>query len=220
MSQIRENLRRRLENLIAAARKRKPMREIITRSYANFQHVNNVAGDERYYVVGYSGGAIGTFTSNVGVALSMPLIMPFRARIDRIGVKVVSGAAGTARIGIYNTTSAVNLKPLDLVSDSGDIDTSTTGLKVATVNWVLESNTLYWATLNVSAGSVVMNGMPAAIAYPILGFDNTFSASAANAGGLGWVSTLAYGAYPLTLPAPVIVSPISGMPAVAYRLAV
>lgn len=196
------------------------MREIITRSYENFQHVNNVSNEERYYVVGYTGGAIGTFTSNVGVVLSMPLIMPFRARIDRIGVKVVTPGAGTARIGIYNTTSAVNLKPLDLAQDSGDIDVSVGGLKTATVDWILEANTLYWATLNVSIGSVSMNGIPAASAFPILGFDNTFTASAANAGGLGWVSTLAYGAYPLTLPSPTIVSPIAGMPAIAYRLAV
>lgn len=56
---------------------KKSMREIINTTYLNYQHVNNVSPDERYYVASYSGGALTTHYN--GAMLLIPLIMPFRA---------------------------------------------------------------------------------------------------------------------------------------------
>lgn len=193
------------------------MREIITRTLSNFQHVNNVSQEERYYVAGYSGGALASIAVLNGVSpILVPLIVPYRARLDRIGIRVNVAAGGNARIGIYNTTSAVNLTPLDLVMDSGNIDITTTGLKVAVVNQVLEANTLYWVAAHSSTVPTI-NVMPAAICYPILGFENTFNI--ANTAGIGWSCTMAFGPFPYTLPTPSIIS-TTFLPAIAYRLAV
>lgn len=190
------------------------MREIINQHYLNFQHVNNVSPDERYYVAGYSGGTLTVHTN--GALVLVPLLMPFRARIDRIGVRVRAGAAGTGRIGIYNTTSAINLRPAELVMDSGIIDLSTTGFKTAVVDQLLKAATLYWVGI-VTSDNPDLTGISAADLFPILGFDNTFDET--NAASTAWFATgLSAGdVLPFTV-VPVLVYPFT-VAAIAYRLA-
>lgn len=173
---------------------------------------------ERYYVAGHWTGNLGSISYSDNFIIAAPLIMPSRSRIDRIGIRVLGGAAGTARIGIYNATSGTNMMPWALLHDSGELDTSSTGFKIATVNWALEPDTLYWAALLMSANAVTVRAVPVTGNYPILGYDNTLEATVSP--GTGWSVAYPYGAMPLTFPTPVVFAGTSGPPAIAYRLAI
>jgi hypothetical protein len=173
---------------------------------------------ERYYVAGNIAGNLSTLSYANDFIIAAPLVMPKRSHIDRVGIRVLGGAAGTARIGIYNATSGTNMTPWALLYDSGNIDTSSNGFKTATVDWVLEQDTLYWAALLMSDNGVTIRSVPVASAYPILGYDNTLDASVSP--GTGWSATFLYAALPPTFPpSPGIYAGTGGLPAIGYRLA-
>ncbi len=75
---------------------------------------------------------------------AVPFMSGRGGTLDRIGIEVTTAVAGNIRIGIYDNTSDTYLYPNNLLVDSGDINTSTTGMKTAIINPTLNPNSLYW----------------------------------------------------------------------------
>lgn len=188
----------------------------ISRSYEDFRQYGT-SPVERYYVAGLIVGNLGSITYSNDIMIAAPLVVPYRSIIDRVGVRVLGGASGNARIGFYKATNTINLTPSILAAQSGEIDVSTTGFKIAQVNIVLDADTLYWATVLMSANSVAIRAVSPASAYPILGYDNTLDASVALS--TGWSGSAPYGPLPPTFPSASVHTSTSGLPAIAYRLA-
>ena len=70
---------------------------------------------------------------------------------DRIGTEIVTAAAsGLTRLGIYNCDT--DLQPTSLIVDSGDLDSSTTGVKSATISVTLQPGRYLLAMVNNSNG--------------------------------------------------------------------
>lgn len=185
------------------------------RWYPEFRHIDAPPND-RYYVAGHVSGNLSTITLSVDQLFAVPLVVPFRTRIDRIGINVLGAAAGNARIGIYSSVGLVNLKPLMLLLDSGELDVSGTGFKTATVSLVLQPDILMWACVHTNA-AISIRSVPVAGCYPIFGYDNALDASTSP--GTGWLATgVTYAALPPTFPTSTIVSAISGLPAIGYRI--
>ena len=81
-----------------------------------------------------------------------PLFIQESIIIDRVGVEVTAATSSTTwRIGIYNADS--NGVPTTVVLDAGTVDTSSTGLKVITVNQTLSAGVYYVGGVFQGAGS-------------------------------------------------------------------
>lgn len=63
-----------------------------------------------------------------------PIFVGHSFTANRIGINVVSGAAGAARLGVYAPRSDSDPDPGLLILDAGTIDTSTTGVKEITIS--------------------------------------------------------------------------------------
>jgi len=64
---------------------------------------------------------------------AMPFPVPRTLTIDRLGARVKTGASGKKiRFGIYNDDGSVN--PGSLLLDAGEVDASSAGMKVITID--------------------------------------------------------------------------------------
>ena len=121
--------------------------------------------------------------------------------IDRMAVSVSSNAATGLFVGLYSCTSETNIYPNALVVTSGDIYTSGTGSKIATVSQELSADTLYWAVflLKYESGSAPTASLRAHFPYAapqVLGSPSTLTTST-----IGLLSALAtYTELPATFP--------------------
>lgn len=193
------------------------MLKSVSRWYPDFRQYGS-SPYERYYVAGHVTGNLSTLSYANNFIGAAPLVVPYRSRIDRVGMRVTGSAAGEARIGVYSSSAnGVSIVPLNLITDSGPFSTSTTGFKTKQVDIVLEGDRLYWLALLMSANNVTISSVPVASTYPILGMDS--SLGAAPAPGVGWDASFTYAAFPQTFPTPVAHESASGLPAIAYRLA-
>ena len=117
-------------------------------------------------------------------------------KLTNISFSVTTGgsAGSVARIGVYNATSANDRRPGTLVVGSGEIDTTTTGHKVATVDVTLDPQKWYLlAILTGTAAPTLASSDPAA-AYT-MGFDPV------NNGPVTYYQvTQTYGALPANAP--------------------
>jgi hypothetical protein len=193
------------------------MIKMISRWYPDFRQYGT-SPVERYYVAGHYSGNLSSTAFSPDVLYAVPLVMPYRTRLDRVGIRVLGGAGGAARIGIYNAANNVNLAPSALVFDSGAIDTTATGFNIKQVSWTLEGDKLYWMTLVFNTGGMTIRSIPVAGTYPILGYDASLEAGSSSA-GMGWSGSSTFGAMPPTFPDPVVNPSNSGLPAIGYRLA-
>ena len=83
-----------------------------------------------------------------GAAFQVPRAMS----IDRLAIEVTTlQAASLMRLGLYN--SKANGEPGDLLVDGGTVDTSTTGVKEATVDVALAPG-LYWTVWEQDTASI------------------------------------------------------------------
>jgi hypothetical protein len=117
----------------------------ITRSLADedIPWLSPVAGDFLLTTSGAGGAAPGTLA---GVANQFDLF-PFSPRadvtLDRLAINCTGAVASAlAKIAIY--TSDANGRPDQRLTETGDLDCSATGTKLATVSLTLRRGTVYW----------------------------------------------------------------------------
>ena len=117
----------------------------ITRSLTDedIPWLSPVAGDFLLTTSGAGGAATGTLA---GVANQFDLF-PFSPRadaaVDRLGINCTGAiVSASAKIAVY--TSDANGRPDQRLTETGDLDCSTTGAKLATVSLTLRRGTVYW----------------------------------------------------------------------------
>lgn len=100
----------------------------------------------------------GGSTSSVSGAAGRMEIFPFVPRrdvtIDRLALNVVTGvASATAKFVVYSSDD--NGRPNELITETGDLDLSTTGTKEAVVNLTLHRGTVYWIGVRHSSTATI-----------------------------------------------------------------
>lgn len=144
----------------------------------DWNHFRNVGTSpfERWYVAAQTNvTSITTGTPTAGNMRAVPFMSGSGGTLDRLGIEVTTAVAGNMRIGIYGNTSDTYLYPASLLVDSGNLDTSTTGMKTAVINVTLNANSLYWfVILNDAAPSIRYLGNGCAM---LLGVGSTIGAT-------------------------------------------
>lgn len=150
-------------------------------------------GITAYY--GGSGDVVSsTGTPTVDQLHAVPLYSGPGGTIDRIGFNVTTGGAvgSVARCGLYEG-SLVTLAPTALVVDSGEFDTTATGLKEATINKILDPERLYFLAFLCGVAAPTCTTMTSG--WHIFGRNTSLNAQ------FGRVKTgFAYAALPTTFP--------------------
>jgi hypothetical protein len=96
-------------------------------------------------------------TTGVLTALRLylyPMTIPNPAEFTRIGFSITTGAAGSARLGVYEDRDDYSGPAAKLI-DSGVLDTSSTGLIEATIAWTPPRAGRYWMAVMTSVGITV-----------------------------------------------------------------
>lgn len=99
------------------------------------------------YAVGPLHRDCGTAVVGNGVQYFIPIRITHAVTVDRLGVEVVTTPGGTGsvvRLGIYRHDTATDL-PKDLLVDAGTVDTTSTGMKAATVSQLLTPGTWWFS---------------------------------------------------------------------------
>ncbi len=124
-------------------------------------------------------GTLGSTYVGGDLISALPYFTGRGGTLDRIACNVTSAGDGTSkiRLGIYGITSDTNLYPNALLVDSGELDSSTTGVKSATINLSLPKNSMVWLAVHAKVSTPQPNarGIPGDIMNP-LGYDNTLGA--------------------------------------------
>lgn len=174
------------------------------------------AGAEKWYWANQSDcAALAGAALTAAQLYAMPFIAPKRlSRIDRLGFNVTAlVAASNAKIGLYtNVGGPDNPYPGQLLFDSGDISTATTGAKTATLDLPLAPGALYWIVLHNSA-AISVQCLAVGGCSALLGTDNTLGTTPV----CGLQNAQVYAALPTTFPAGsnnIVAAPI---PALARR---
>jgi hypothetical protein len=107
--------------------------------------------DKYWFPWGYSSGN-NNQAATADRIVYQPFIVPVTTTFTRIGVAVNAGAAGNARLGIYNAADGV---PTSLVLDAGEINTATSGTKEITISQELSPG-MYFLAQTYSSGSPTM----------------------------------------------------------------
>lgn len=117
--------------------------------------------------------------------------------INRLGVEVVTlAASGVARLGIYKAISPRNIYPGNLVVDSGEISTATTGVKKITGLSARVYDGLHWLAIITGVAQCAIRSAFDQNVNQILGIDDD---DLAFYGSLHVVAQ-AYAALPATFP--------------------
>jgi len=116
----------------------------------------------------YSHGTTTTQIVTPNVTRAQPFIIGKGFIADRIQFEVtILVATSKCSVAIYDDNGS--LYPNNLVVTSGDIDTSTLGLKTTTISTALSDNTLYWLAYNCQK-AVTLKAIPQSSMPGILGF--------------------------------------------------
>ena len=91
--------------------------------------------------------AVGTYSFAGGYIRMHPFVPHSTLTIDRIACYVTATTGGKARLGIYRGDGADGYAG-SLVVDAGEVDTATTGDKIATCSATLQAGALYWFAAN------------------------------------------------------------------------
>ena len=120
---------------------------------------------EVWYLPGQAqSAALSTVSAAAGTISTHPFLSGKGGRVDRLAIEVTTaaGAGGVIRFGIYTTDGTQNLYPRTLVVDSGEFSTTTTGIKSATIDIVLEQNKVYHLVINAGTSAPSVRAFVAA----------------------------------------------------------
>jgi len=179
--------------------------------YALGQTLNGAAGlnvGDMWYPAGTMSAidTLGTVATAAGTLVAVPFLtgnQPVNQLfLNGLGCNVTTlGSGSNVRIGVYTSLAGTTttMYPGALVADSGDLDSTATGFKSATLSpaVALTPNTLYWVAINTKATAPTLSQLTAKQLIPIFGW------SAANppVPRLGWTVAFAYAAMPASYPA-------------------
>ena len=116
-------------------------------------------------------GALGTGVAAAHVLAAVPICIGAHKTLDRIGFEVVSSAAESVRVGLYDDEDG---GPENLLAESSSISVASTGVKLTTIS-VDVAPGWYWlafvtngstATYRVARSAVYANVMPATATPP------------------------------------------------------
>jgi len=142
----------------------------------------------------YSGGAVdfdsGTTTVTANRMYGIPFIVSTAATFTRIGIRVSTGAAGDARLGIYNCSNGA---PSTLVLDCGTVSTSSIAEVEVTISQALSPGVYFLAAVfSATPGVRSVSSYDGGMLVSLLG--NTDSSAGTPSYGLYTAHT--YGALP------------------------
>jgi hypothetical protein len=174
------------------------VKPITGRDWSYFRQVGT-SPVERLWSPNVSGAAsLSQSTFTTGVYRATPFLTGRGGTIDRVGVRVTTGAASTNfRICLYDSTSDTNLYPNNLILDVGSLSSVSTGWINATVSQALKPGKLYWFAFENDSASPQFRSISGVGSVPILGYDNPPTTDA----GTGWTVAHTFGACPSTFPA-------------------
>lgn len=130
------------------------------------------------------------------ILYAVPIYIPRRMTIDRLGVNINPGEAGKSiRIGIYRGDGVLGVAGTRLL-DSGEISIAASGVKLASINITLQQGE-HWCALITNCSAVTCNVITTAIMASRLGT----SITDLNVVYAGVSGAQAYGALPNPCPA-------------------
>lgn len=144
-----------------------------------------------YY--GAEGYAVGSTPAAAMVANTLygtPFVCRYPTTFTRIGIDVTTGAAGLARLGIYQVTGGL---PAALVLDAGTVDTTSIATVEATISQFLPMGVYVLAAIFNATPTVRVNNGNGALLIPHTG------GSTPTGGSIAALSrSVAFGALPAT----------------------
>lgn len=149
------------------------------------------ATNRYYYGLGYV-PASGSSVQAANRLYFKPFVVTEETTFTRVGFEVTTGAAGNARIGIYNFVNGI---PTSLITDFGTVDTGTTGNKEVTISETLSPGIYAIATVFNATPDVRELTKTNSITDWYVGLTNTTDTT--TAGGYG---SHTYGGLPSTFP--------------------
>lgn len=172
-------------------------------------------GFESWFTIPLSNTAMTTGALTANRLYAFPFVVGRTATLDRIAINVTTAASGSkARCGIYDTND--NGYPYNLVVDSGELDSGTTGIKSTTISQSLPGGHLYWLVVVSSGTPTLRCAAAASVLTPlILGT----SSSLGTTHYLGLYVSYTYAALPSTFPSSPTMITGTPIPLVFYRIA-
>jgi hypothetical protein len=171
-----------------------------SRDFNYFKQVGSTL--ESYYAAGeLNAGNAGTMTTTAERLYAVPLHVPRGGTLDSIGIGVATLGNGNVRLGVYESISETDIRPGNLLVDTGSVAVTSTGLKSASVNVVLTTGQLYhlaFATDN-NATQAVVDTFANLEGWAAYGYESTDPGSSYS-GGRYVMVTHATGALPVTFP--------------------
>lgn len=176
----------------------KPSKVYMSRD-VNAYKQSTTGGIEMWYLAtaGSNGNALTTGAPSANVLRAFPFIAPSRpSTLDRLGINVTTGLAGSGIIGIYKNTSDTIIYPSGLIAETSMFSTSSTALVKQTVSIALEAGKLYWGTY-INNAAATLRGLQVGGMTSFLGYDDTLGTLV----NLGYSVNLAFPAsMPTTFP--------------------
>jgi hypothetical protein len=155
-----------------------------------------------------------TGNPSIDTLRALPFVAPQdNPVLDKVGIQVTTLLAGSARVGVYDTRTAIDIYPNTLVFDSGILDTGTAGVKTATTVQSLIPGNVYWMvhTCNSAATLQCLN---LANVSSFLGTNGNLNVLHC---GISVARTFA--ALPTTFPAAGVAITAVPIPVIGYRFA-
>lgn len=159
--------------------------------------------------------APGTSAFVANTLRAWPWVVKAPVLLSQVRLEITAVAAGLARCGLYAPNAAGYPEGLITVSDAGEIDTSTTGVKLLSYssNIVLPPGLFYLSALSnggASSRSVAVGAISAVLGQnPAGGASSIYTA---------WTIARTYGALPATFPAGATRLANVGAPAAMFRV--
>lgn len=153
---------------------------------------------ECWYTNDFTNGAPTTVSGALATLRAFPLYLESPRTIDRLAFRVstAGGAGSVGRIAIYEATSVSNLYPNNLVAESTEFTTDSTGVKSFTLSQALNPKTLYWVVMTFNVAAPTIGAVQPYATEDFLGFSSTLLTK-----NQGLSVAYAYGAFPATFPA-------------------
>lgn len=148
------------------------------KNYTYFKKIATSTYDRWHTQSVQNATAPGVITFNTGVIKLMPLVLPKRTSLDRIGCEVTTaGTSGSiGRIGIYDSIDVV---PNKLIIDAGTVTTSAITVSSIIIDIKLEAGLYYLALSTNSAANVTFRAIVPGGVPNILGSSSSFGTAVA-----------------------------------------
>jgi len=162
------------------------------RDYSYYKKISNLNYDRWHTQSVQNATALGVIAFNTGTLRLMPLALPKRTKIDRIGCEVTAkGTSGSiGRLGIYDSNE--NIVPNNLIIDAGTVTTSAITVSSIAIDVTLEAGLYYLALTTNSASNVTFRALNVNAVPNIIGLPSSLGSAV----GTHFNITFSYGILP------------------------